>query len=57
MPLSDRPSPRELQVLELLAKGLSNRKIADDLCITENRSHFKILSTHQSMTATKQKAL
>jgi DNA-binding NarL/FixJ family response regulator len=32
----DKPSPRELQVIEQIAKGLSNREIADFLYLSEH---------------------
>ena len=34
-PLLSRLTPREISILELIAEGLTNREIADELCLAE----------------------
>jgi len=36
-------TPREMEILELIAQGLSNREIAEKLCVSENT-----VKTHSS---------
>jgi DNA-binding NarL/FixJ family response regulator len=44
VPLEERLTPRELEVLEALAEGLSNRAIASRLQISEHTVKFHMSS-------------
>ena len=47
----ERPSPRELEVLQLLAKGLTNKAIAQSLFITERTVKFHVSSILSKLDA------
>jgi len=38
----DQPTEREMEVLELMAQGLSNDEIAESLCVTERTVRFHV---------------
>jgi DNA-binding NarL/FixJ family response regulator len=44
-------TPREREVLELLAHGLSNRQIADALAISEHTAKFHVASVSAKLGA------
>lgn len=45
----DALSPREVQVLELICKGLSNREIADQLAVTVHAVKFHLGSIYRKL--------
>jgi DNA-binding NarL/FixJ family response regulator len=51
VPLEEHLTPRELEVLEVLAEGLSNRAIAQRLSISEHTVKFHVASIFAKLGA------
>ena len=51
VPLEEHLTPRELEVLEVLAEGLSNRAIAARLAISEHTVKFHVSSIFAKLGA------
>lgn len=48
-PLQDGPTPKELEVLRLVAEGRKNREIAQLLCVSERTVHFHLRNLFEKL--------